>query len=78
MAVTDTPRDDGRGRRFPERIRESSPASDRPRRVMTRHSRERASREDAAIEAGRWLRRTGRVVLPVPSRRRGPSPAGHP
>jgi hypothetical protein len=77
MAVADTPREAGRGRRFPERIRENSTASDRPRQTLTRHSRERASMEDAAIEAGRWLRLTGRVVLPVPSRRRGPGPRDH-
>jgi hypothetical protein len=29
-----------------------------------------ARREAAAIEAGRWLRRTGRVSLPVRARRR--------
>jgi hypothetical protein len=32
---------------------------------------EMARMEDAAIEAGRWLRRTGRVSLPVRSRPRG-------
>jgi hypothetical protein len=30
---------------------------------------ERARMEEAAIEAGRWLRRTGRVSLPVRARR---------
>jgi hypothetical protein len=32
---------------------------------------EMARMEKAAIEAGRWLRRTGRVSLPVRSRPRG-------
>ncbi len=32
-----------------------------------------ARMEEAAIEAGRWLRRTGRVSLPVRPRRRGGS-----
>ena len=30
---------------------------------------DRARMEEAAIEAGRWLRRTGRVSLPVRARR---------
>ena len=45
-----------------------------------RHTMRPAPREDAArmearaIEAGRWLRRTGRVSLPVRSGRRGGRP----
>jgi hypothetical protein len=33
--------------------------------------------EQAAIEAGRWLRRTGRVSLPVRTRARGDGAAPH-
>lgn len=35
---------------------------------------ELARMEEAALEAGRWLRRTGRVSLPVRTRRRSDAP----
>ena len=45
----------------------------RPRRQATNEEdvrrADRARMEEAAIEAGRWLRRTGRVSLPVRARR---------
>lgn len=49
----------------------TSPA--RPSKRLAEQSvrrEEAARRETAAVEAGRWLRRTGRVSLPVRSRRR--------
>jgi len=42
-----------------------------PRRLSSGSDRaDMARMEEAAIEAGRWLRRTGRVSVPVPPRRR--------
>ena len=46
------------------RSRRLSPADGNP------PSEDRARMEAAAIEAGRWLRRTGRVSLPVRTPRR--------
>ncbi|HXD66788.1 MAG TPA: hypothetical protein VNV17_19345 [Solirubrobacteraceae bacterium] len=65
-------------------VRPRRPGSPRPPRRTTPHALRRPSAdasdarradlprmEQAAIEAGRWLRRTGRVSLPVRTRPRG-------